>query len=48
MSTKQIVDQIKDKKFENLKETVNQELLSRAIQKLDERKIEVAKKYFDK
>jgi hypothetical protein len=48
MSTLNIIEQVNDKKLEELKASVNEQLLARAIKKLDERKIEVAKKLFNK
>jgi transcriptional regulator of heat shock response len=48
MSTLNIIEQVENKKLEDLKNTVNEQLLARAIAKLDEKKIEVAKKLFAK
>lgn len=48
MYIKEALKNILDKKLEMMKENFNAALTSKAIQKLEEKKIEIAKSYFGK
>jgi hypothetical protein len=48
MHIKEAINNIKEKKLEQMKENFNAALTEKAVQKLEEKKIEIAKSYFGK
>jgi hypothetical protein len=48
MKVKEAIKNIREKKLEQMKENFNVALTSKAVEKLEERKIEVAKTFFEK
>jgi hypothetical protein len=48
MHIKEAINNIKEKKLEQMKENFNSALTEKAVQKLEEKKIEIAKSYFGK
>lgn len=47
-NVKQVVQNIMDKKLDLMKENINSVMTSKAAQKLEEKKIDIAKSYFGK
>lgn len=48
MHIKEAIESLQNKKFDQMREHINTALAEKAMQKLDERKIEIAKNYFGK
>lgn len=48
MSVKEAIKNIREKKLEQMKENFNAALTNKAVGKLEEKKIEIAKSYFGK
>jgi hypothetical protein len=48
MHIKEAITNIREKKLEQMKENFNSALTEKAVQKLEEKKIEIAKSYFGK
>lgn len=48
MHIKEAINNIKEKKLEQMKENFNAAMTEKAVQKLEEKKIEIAKSYFGK
>ena len=47
-NVKKAIENIREKKLEQMKENFNAALTSKAVEKLEENKIEIAKNFFEK
>lgn len=48
MHIREAIESLQEKKYDQMREHIGAALAEKAIQKLDERKIEIAKNYFGK
>jgi hypothetical protein len=47
-NVKKAIENIREKKLEQMKENFNAALTSKAVEKLEEKKVEIAKNFFEK